>query len=143
MSHRRAIGDREGGDWPLQRRANPRQLGLGQIDLPLVAEPLQGGGEVFPGQVRAIEVAGVEQAEHELDLFELLFRLGNGHLPSSAEQQGLYLGLTIFKNELSATPYRELLLTVAGRDVRRIRIADGGVLVMDAPEISTGPAAEA
>ncbi|WP_328463492.1 protein kinase [Actinoplanes sp. NBC_00393] len=78
-----------------------------------------------------------------LDLFELLFRLGNGHLPSSAEQQGLYLGLTIFKNELSATPYRELLLTVAGRDVRRIRIADGGVLVMDAPETSTGPAAEA
>lgn len=78
-----------------------------------------------------------------LDLFELLYRLGNGHLPSSAERQGLYLGLTIFKNELSATPYREILLTVAGQDVRRIRIADDGALVMDSPAGVSDPAAEA
>ncbi|WP_329007635.1 protein kinase [Micromonospora rifamycinica] len=77
-------------------------------------------------------VAGHEaRLRIRLDLFELLSRLGEGYLPSAAEQQGLYLGLSIFKHELSATPYRELLLTVTGRDVHRIRIADGGVLVMD------------
>ncbi|SDT60882.1 methylation-associated defense system protein kinase MAD6 [Actinoplanes derwentensis] len=89
--------------------------------------------------------AGGHRAELEirLDLFELLYQLGNGHLPSAAERQGLYLGLTIFKNELSATPYREILLTVAGEDVRRIRIVEGGTLVMDAPAVVNAPEAEA
>ena len=32
-----------------------------------------------------------------LDLFELLTRLRDGYLPGIAEQQGLHLGLTIFK----------------------------------------------
>ncbi|MER5623050.1 protein kinase [Streptosporangium sp. NPDC002544] len=65
-----------------------------------------------------------------LDLYELLFRLWEGYLPGVAEQQGLYLGLTIFKNELSAAPYQEVLLTTGGRDLYRIRRAPGGRLLM-------------
>lgn len=66
-----------------------------------------------------------------LDLFEMLDRLRRGHLPGAAELQGLYLGLTIFKNELAATPYHEVLLTVTGRDLHRVRRGEEGRLVME------------
>lgn len=65
-----------------------------------------------------------------LDLFELLHRLRTGYVPGVAELQGLYLGLTIFKNELSAAPYQEVLLTTGGRDLHGIRREDDGRLVM-------------
>ena len=65
-----------------------------------------------------------------LDLYELLSRLRDGYLPGVAERQGLYLGLTIFKNELSAAPYQEVLLTTGGRDLYRIRRDPGGRLRM-------------
>ncbi|GGK89304.1 protein kinase [Sphaerisporangium melleum] len=65
-----------------------------------------------------------------LDLYELLFRLREGHLPGVAERQGLYLALTIFKNELSAAPYQEVLLTMGGRDLYRIHRAPSGRLRM-------------
>jgi serine/threonine protein kinase len=68
-----------------------------------------------------------------LDLFELLTRLRDGYLPGIAEQQGLHLGLTIFKHELSSAPYQEILLTVTGRDLHRIRREPAdGKLVMEA-----------
>ncbi|GAA3509198.1 serine/threonine protein kinase [Streptosporangium album] len=76
------------------------------------------------------------EAEHRarlsirLDLYELLSRLRDGYLPGVAERQGLYLGLTIFKNELSAAPYQEVLLTTGGRDLYRIRRASSGQLLM-------------
>jgi serine/threonine protein kinase len=66
-----------------------------------------------------------------LDLFELLRRLGDGYLPGIAESQGLYLALTIFKNELSAAPYQEVLLTTTGNDLRRIRRESDGRLIME------------
>ena len=50
-----------------------------------------------------------------LDLFELLQHQRDGYLPSVAELQGRYLELVIFKNELSATPYQEVVLTADGR----------------------------
>ncbi|QKG25572.1 methylation-associated defense system protein kinase MAD6 [Actinomadura verrucosospora] len=56
-----------------------------------------------------------------LDLYELLHRLRAGYLPGIAEAQGLYLALTIFKNELSAAPYQEVLVTTGGTDLHRIR----------------------
>ncbi|MGH3601029.1 MAG: hypothetical protein ACRDQH_12290, partial [Pseudonocardiaceae bacterium] len=65
-----------------------------------------------------------------LDLFELLWRLGQGYLPGVTERQGLNLGLTIFKNELSAAPYQELLLTVTGRDLWRVSREPGGKVRM-------------
>jgi hypothetical protein len=65
-----------------------------------------------------------------LDLFELLQRQRDGYLPSVAELQGRYLELVIFKNELSATPYQEVVLTTDGRDAHRIRREPDGRLVM-------------
>lgn len=65
-----------------------------------------------------------------LDLFELLQRQRDGYLPSVVELQGRYLDLLIFKNELSAAPYQEVVLTATGRDAHRIRREPGGRLVM-------------
>ncbi|MDL4777738.1 methylation-associated defense system protein kinase MAD6 [Actinomadura xylanilytica] len=67
----------------------------------------------------------------QLDLFELLYRLHDGYLPGIAEQQGHYLGLTIFKNELSAAPYQEIVLSAGGRRLHRVRRERGGRLVME------------
>ncbi|HUZ54267.1 MAG TPA: protein kinase [Streptosporangiaceae bacterium] len=65
-----------------------------------------------------------------LDLFELLQHQRDGYLPSVAEVQGRYLDLVIFKNELSATPYQEVVLTTDGRDAHGIRRERDGRLVM-------------
>jgi serine/threonine protein kinase len=67
----------------------------------------------------------------QLDLYELLHRLQEGYLPGVAEQQGLYLALTIFKNQLSAAPYQEVVLTTGGRELRRVRREATGRLVME------------
>jgi len=65
-----------------------------------------------------------------LDLFELLQHQGDGYLPSVAELQGRYLDLVIFKNELSAAPYQEVILTTDGKSAHRIRRDANGRLVM-------------
>ena len=67
----------------------------------------------------------------QLDLFELLYRLRDGYLPGVAEEQGRFLELTIFKNELSSTPYQEVVLTTGGPDLHRIRRTPDGRLVME------------
>ncbi|WP_149263456.1 serine/threonine protein kinase [Actinomadura sp. K4S16] len=65
-----------------------------------------------------------------LDLYELLHRMRDGYLPGVAESRGLYLALTIFKNELSAAPYQEVLLTTGGTDLQKITRGAGGKLTM-------------
>jgi serine/threonine protein kinase len=65
-----------------------------------------------------------------LDLFELLQHQRDGYLPSVAELQGRYLDLVIFKNELSAAPYQEVVLTTDGKDAHLIRREPDGRLVM-------------
>ena len=65
-----------------------------------------------------------------LDLFELLQHQREGYLPSVAELQGRYLDLVIFKNELSAAPYQEVILTADGKTAHRISREPGGRLVM-------------
>ena len=65
-----------------------------------------------------------------LDLFELLQHQRDGYLPSVAELQGRYLDLVIFKNELSAAPYQEVVLTTDGKNAHRIRREPDGRLVM-------------
>ena len=65
-----------------------------------------------------------------LDLFELLQHQWDGYLPSVAELQGRYLDLVIFKNELSAAPYQEVMLTTDGKNAHRIRREPDGRLVM-------------
>jgi serine/threonine protein kinase len=79
--------------------------------------------------------AGEDGARAELpirlDLFELLHRLGGGYLPGAHDLQGLYLSLAIFKNTLASVPYQEVLVTVTGQDLRRIRREHQGRLVME------------
>ena len=65
-----------------------------------------------------------------LDLFELLEHQREGYLPSVADLQGRYLELLIFKNELSATPYQEVVLTTGSGGAHRIRRERDGRLVM-------------
>ena len=72
-----------------------------------------------------------------LDLFELLEHQRDGYLPSVAELQGRYLDLLIFKNELSATPYQEVVLTTGGTDAHRIRREPDGRL-RDEPRVTRG-----
>jgi hypothetical protein len=93
---------------------------------------LEGGAQEL--QLRHHAPSGhVTRLRIRLDLFELLTRLRDGYLPGVAEQQGLHLGLTIFKHELSSAPYQEILLTVTGRDLHRIRREPAdGKLVMEA-----------
>ena len=75
-----------------------------------------------------------------LDLYELLHRLRAGYLPGIAEAQGLYLALSIFKNELSAAPYQEVLVTTGGSDLHRIRREPDARLTMRAVTARGGEA---
>ena len=73
-----------------------------------------------------------------LDLFELLQHQRDGYLPNVAELQGRYLDLVIFKNELSAAPYQEVVLTTDGKTAHRIRREQDGRLVMTRLTRDTG-----
>jgi hypothetical protein len=118
------------------RRGTIRSYRLFQLDsLTLEASGgsasayLEGGPDYLSLRYHG-EGGHVVQLEIRLDLYELLQRLRDGYLPGVAELQGLFLALTIFKNELSAAPYQELLLTSSGRDLHRIRREPDGRLVM-------------
>jgi hypothetical protein len=65
-----------------------------------------------------------------LDLYDLLYRLADGYLPGIRDEQGRYRDLAIFKNELSAAPYREVLLTAVEMRPRAIRRLADGQLIM-------------
>ena len=72
-----------------------------------------------------------------LDLFELLEHQREGYLPSVADLQGRYLELLIFKNELSATPYQEVVLTTGSGGAHRIRRERDGRLVMTGSAVTS------
>ena len=94
------------------------------------------GNRYVEGEPDSLELAANGTGGHvttlriRLDLFELLEHQRQGYLPSVAELQGRYLDLLIFKNELSATPYQEVVLTTGGTDAHRIRREPDGRLVM-------------
>ena len=75
---------------------------------------------------------GGNQAELRinLDVFEMLERLNQGYRPSIEEEQGYYLSLAVFKNQLSSEPYQEVLLTTTGHDFYRVERHEGGRLEM-------------
>ena len=78
--------------------------------------------------VLSYKVNDAHQAELHinLDVFEMLERLNRGYLPSVEQEQGYYLGLSVFKNLLSSAPYQEVLLSTTGHDFYRIeRHLDG------------------
>ncbi|RWJ10200.1 MAG: serine/threonine-protein kinase PknK, partial [Mesorhizobium sp.] len=61
-----------------------------------------------------------------LDVYEMLQRLNEGYRPSVEEEQGHYLSLAVFKNQLGSAPYQEVLLSTSGHDFYRVaRHADG------------------
>ena len=63
-----------------------------------------------------------------LDIYEMLMRLNNGYRPSVEEEEGFYLSLSVFKNVLSAAPYKEVLLTENGHVFYQINRSESGVL---------------
>lgn len=46
-----------------------------------------------------------------IDLYELLYQIRNGFVPSPNDVEGFFLNLVIFKNALSHLPFRRVLLT--------------------------------
>ena len=73
---------------------------------------------------------GVPPAELRigLDLFELIERFRRGYQASIDDDQGYALALTVFKNQLAAVPYQEVLLTVDGSSMHTVRRDEDGVL---------------
>lgn len=63
-----------------------------------------------------------------LDLFELIERFRRGYQASIDDDQGYALALTVFKSQLAAVPYQEVLLTVDGSAMHTVRRSDDGVL---------------
>ncbi|WP_239395157.1 serine/threonine protein kinase [Frankia sp. CiP3] len=157
----KALNRSEGMDGAITTRGGPSGDALVLQTRPVSSGSIR-GYRLFPGDQFRLTVAGgrtspyVESGAQELllrhqapsghvtrlrirlDLFELLIRLRDGYLPSVAEQQGLHLGLAIFKHELSSAPYQQILLTVTGRDLHQITRQPDGTLVMTA--VSAAPA---
>lgn len=74
-----------------------------------------------------------------LDLFELVERFRRGYQASVDDDQGYALALMVFKNQLAAVPYQEVLLTVDGSLMHTVRRTPTGVLQLvaqtaDVPE---------
>jgi hypothetical protein len=65
-----------------------------------------------------------------IDMYEMLMRLNSGYRASIEEQEGFYLSFSVFKNILSAVPYREILLMENGYRFYRINKAQDGTLGM-------------
>ncbi|MGH3272927.1 MAG: hypothetical protein ACRDNZ_01195, partial [Streptosporangiaceae bacterium] len=106
------------------------------------------GSRYVESEADGLELAAAGPGGHvatlriRLDLFELLQHQRDGYVPSVAELQGRYQELVIFKNELSATPYQEVVLTSDGQDVYQIRRETSGRLVMTSPGVREGGAAD-
>ena len=99
--------------------------------------------EHMPQALRFVhEPPGGQPAELivDLDVYEMLSRLGDGYRPSLKEQQGHYLSLAVFKNVLSSVPYQEVLLTRTGHDYFRIARGEEGVLTFEALDALDGEA---
>jgi serine/threonine protein kinase len=74
--------------------------------------------------------AGAAPAELRigLDLFELIERFRRGYQASVDDDQGYGLAVTVFKNQLAAVPYQEVLLTVDGSLMHTVSRTGDGVL---------------
>lgn len=78
----------------------------------------------------APERPGIPPAELRigLDVFELIERFRRGYQASIDDDQGYALALNVFKNQLAAVPYQEVLLTIDGSAMHTVRRSDDGVL---------------
>lgn len=55
-----------------------------------------------------------------LDLLEMLELVGSGYRPTTADLQGLFVNLLIFRNELLATTFDEVLITTDDQEFFKI-----------------------
>jgi len=63
---------------------------------------------------------GVARLRVSLDLLEMLELIGSGYRPTTADLQGLFVNLLIFRNELLITTFDEVLVTADDREFFRI-----------------------
>ncbi len=88
------------------------------------------------------EAGNEAEIQINLDVFEMLERVGEGYRPSIEEEQGHYLSLAVFKNLLGSEPYQEVLLTTTGHDFYRIeRHGDGRLEMKALGPVDTAPVA--
>jgi hypothetical protein len=70
--------------------------------------------------------AAIASLPIDLDLFELLWRQGEGYRLTSGDRLGLAQALAAFKHAFSAAPYQEVLLSSGGGNFYRVRrLPDG------------------
>lgn len=106
------------------------------------------GNRYVEGEPDSLELTAKGAGGHaarlriRLDLFELLQHQADGYLPNAAELQGRYLELVIFKNELSAAPYQQVVLTKGGPDAYLIRRDPDGRLTMTPRSVTGTPGGE-
>jgi serine/threonine protein kinase len=67
---------------------------------------------------------GVARLRVSLDLLEMLELIRSGYRPTTTDLQGLFVNLLIFRNELLATTFDEVLVTIDDREFYQI-IASG------------------
>jgi hypothetical protein len=63
---------------------------------------------------------GAARLRVSLDLLEMLELIGSGYRPSTTDLQGLFVNLLIFRNELLATTFEEVLVTTDDREFYKI-----------------------
>lgn len=89
---------------------------------------------------------GAARLRVSLDLLEMLDLIGSGYRPTTADLQGLFVNLLIFRNELLTTTFDEVLVTTDDREFYRIAAkgaADGirlSLIKESAPELGGGAA---
>jgi hypothetical protein len=71
-------------------------------------------------EVVAQHGAGAARLRVSLDLLEMLELIGSGYRPTTTDLQGLFVNLLIFRNELLATTFDEVLVTTDDRDFYKI-----------------------
>jgi hypothetical protein len=89
--------------------------------------------------------AGIAHLRVSLDLLEMLELIGSGYRPTTADLQGLFVNLLIFRNELLTTTFDEVLVTTDDREFFKIEArgaSDGIQLVLGKHSSAETKAAE-
>src|SRR5262249_5021282 len=63
---------------------------------------------------------GVAHLRVSLDLLEMLDLVGSGYRPTASDLQGLFVNLLIFRNELLASTFDEVLVTTDDAEFYKI-----------------------
>lgn len=77
--------------------------------------------EYAPDAVELVAASGAARLRISLDLLEMLELIRNGYRPTTAELQGLFVNLLIFRNELLTTTFDRVLVTADDRELFEVR----------------------